>query len=359
MVRALGRALMWFWGVVLTSATSLLVVLQIMGPPPAQSGPAPILPPTAVVGAANALYGPPPPLVSPRRPIRPIAVPSLDLQEPVAGTPGAFLPRVGPNGSAPMQVYAGAFDRNDPRPRVGLLIAGFGLNATDSEEAIRILPPAITLAFSPYAQRVNPLLEAARARGHEFLVSLPLEPAGSPLNDAGNQSLLVSAAPEQNLRRLEWSLARISGYVGATGALGALRGERFASADGPMREMLGVLAKRGLLYVDPRPGAASPPLTRGSAIDLVIDESQQRTEIEANLDRLEELARDRGNALGLASAPLPVTVGRIAVWAAGLEQRGLSLVPVSALAGDPPAVVLPSVQLPPERRGDDWNRATR
>ena len=49
------------------------------------------------------------------------------------------------------------------RPRVGLLLAGMGLNQTDSDAAIRSLPGGVTLAFSPYAQNVTKLLSAARA----------------------------------------------------------------------------------------------------------------------------------------------------------------------------------------------------
>jgi uncharacterized protein len=48
------------------------------------------------------------------------------------------------------------------------------------------------------------------------------------------------------------------------------------------------------------------------------------------------LARDRGAALGLASAPTPVAVERLAAWAALLEQRGVVLVPVSAVVGTGP-----------------------
>ena len=58
----------------------------------------------------------------------------------------------------PMQVYAAGFDSSTRRPRVGLLLAGVGLNQADSDTAIRSLPGGVTLAFSPYAQNVTKLL---------------------------------------------------------------------------------------------------------------------------------------------------------------------------------------------------------
>ena len=52
----------------------------------------------------------------------------------------------------PMQVYAAGFDSSSRRPRVGVLLAGIGLNQADSEAAIRLLPGGVTLAVSPYAR---------------------------------------------------------------------------------------------------------------------------------------------------------------------------------------------------------------
>ena len=127
-----------------------------------------------------------------------------------------------------MQVYAAGFDGSSRRPRVGLRLAGAGLNQADSEAAIRLLPGGVTLAVSPYAQNPAKVLAAARAAEHEYLLSIPMEPQGFPLNDPGNQALMTSLSPEQNRSRLEWMLSRIAGYIGAVGAEGSMRGERFA-----------------------------------------------------------------------------------------------------------------------------------
>jgi polysaccharide deacetylase 2 family uncharacterized protein YibQ len=204
------------------------------------------------------------------------------------------------------------------------------MSDADSEEAVRRMPAAVSLAVSPYALHTAPLLEAARAAGHETLIAIPMEPQNYPLNDAGNEALLTTAAPAANGRNLEWALSRIEGYVGATGALGRLHGERFAASE-QMTKVYDALTARGLLYVDPRPG--TPPGSARRAVDLVIDEPPVRTEIEAKLARLEQMARERGAALGLVDGPAPVTTERVAAWASALPQRGFDLVPVSALVG--------------------------
>ena len=276
---------------------------------------------------------------------RPIPPPDPALLEPGAHGP---LPRIGPEGRSAIRTYGRGFDRTDPRPRLGLVIGGLGMNARLTEEAIRRLPGTVTLAFSPYARQVGPLLDQARARGMEVLVALPLEPAGYPtLNNAGDRALLTSLSPAENQDRLDWVLSRFPGYVGAIGALGPMRGERFAQPAEAIGALQDHLRGRGLLYVDPRPepraGVAAGPRAVerawGRAVDLVVDEPATGGEINLKLEALERLARQRGpaGALGYAGEASPVLVDRIAAWAGGVEARGLVLAPVTAMIRRPEA----------------------
>jgi uncharacterized protein len=331
------RALGLFWGAVLMVLGAGAVTLQLLGPPPplqqpqlaSAPPPSPIRRATAAVAMAAASV--------PSQPGAVIAAPDPALLEPSQSDPGASLPRIGADGRLPMQVYAAGFDPADTRPRIALLVADIGMSGHDSDNAIRTLPAAVSLAFSPYANKPDALLTAARERGHESLIALPLEPQNAPLNDAGNFALLTGAPRAVNTRRLDWALSRISGYVGATGALGRLHGERFAEAADQMGPVLDELASRGLIYIDPRtpraPVSAGPAF--GRAVDLVIDEPAVRTQIDAKLTGLEQFARDHGSAVGLVNDPAPLTIDRVATWAAGLSQRGFVLTPISALARPP------------------------
>ena len=202
----------------------------------------------------------------------PITDPDPALLEPMTGQPANLLPRIAMDGRMPMQLYAAGFDPSTRRPRVGLLVAGVGLNEADSAAAIRALPGRITLAFSPDAARPEKLLAAARLAEHEYLLSLTMEPQGFPLKDPGPQAMMASLAPEQNRQRLEWALSRLAGYVGATGTLGTTRGERFAALPDQMNPVLTELAQRGLLYVDSRPGASPLPIAWRATVDIVIDD---------------------------------------------------------------------------------------
>jgi polysaccharide deacetylase 2 family uncharacterized protein YibQ len=334
---------------VLAVLASGAAVLQVLGPPVPQ--------PTSQGAPATAITPPPAPIPTPpspapaahaeapaaRIPAPPpagaaIAAPDPALLEPAADIANASLPRIAADGRMPMRVYAAGYDPKDVRPRVALMLADIGMREQDSEEAIQQTPAAVSLAVNPYAIHPEPLLASARQRGHETLVSIPMEPEKYPLNDPGNEALLTGISPAANGQRLEWALSRIAGYVGATGALGALRGERFAASE-QMKDVFDELNRRGLLYVDPRTqGAAanevgaSPPRR---AIDLIVDEPAVGVEIDAKLARLERIALERGVAIGLAGRPSPVTTERIVVWTRNLPVRGLQLVPVSAVVVAP------------------------
>ena len=292
------------------------------------AAPAPAPPPAAP--APPAFDAPP---ISAETPsARPIPAPDATLQEQGRFGP---LPRVGADGRTSIRAYAGQFDRQDTRPRIGIVVADIGISNTQTEDAIRRLPPAVTLAISPYAPRAAQVAERLRAKGVESLVGLPMEPAGYPLNDPGNRALLTGRSGPENMANLEWVLSRFPGYVGVIGVVGGMRGERFAAMEQSYHALQESLRNRGLLYLDARPGVNAPLRAWGRSVDLILDEPATRAEIEKRLGELEAIAKARGSALGLAHAPTPVVVDRLAAWAAGLERRGLVLTPVTALIRRP------------------------
>src|SRR6516225_7843529 len=174
----------------------------------------------------------------------------------------------------------------------------------------------------PYSYDVDHLAGRARRAGHEVLLQAPMDPFNYPDNDSGPQTLLTTLSPEQNLERLYWLMSRFQGYVGITGAMGT----RFTASEQAFTPILRETAKRGLIFVDD--GANNLPFAKA---DMVLDAVPTPAEIDHALGRLEMAARERGVAVGMASA-LPVSIERIAKWAKAAESRGLQLVPITAVA---------------------------
>jgi polysaccharide deacetylase 2 family uncharacterized protein YibQ len=237
------------------------------------------------------------------------------------------------DGLKPFTVYAAEADRAKAArvPTVSIVVGGLGVGAAKTTDAIMKLPPAVTLAFTPYGSDPGKLAERARAQRHEILLQVPMEPFDYPDNDPGPQTLLTTLGPEQNLDRLYWHLSRFQGYAGIANFMGA----RFVAADAVMQPIVREAAKRGLGYLDdgsaPRSVAAS--LAAGQSMpfaraDISIDAVPTAAEIDRALAKLEELAKDRGTAVGIASA-LPISIERIGIWVKTLESRGIMLVPLT------------------------------
>jgi uncharacterized protein len=242
---------------------------------------------------------------------------------------------VAADGLRPFTAYAAGSDADRAKaaktPSVAIVIGGLGVGAAKTAEAIMKLPSAVTLAFTPYGSDPGKLVERARAQHHEVLLQIPMEPFDYPDNDPGPQTLLTSLGPDQNLDRLLWHLSRFQGYVGLANFMGG----RFVATDAVMQPFIREAAKRGLGYLDDGSASRSVAATLAedqsmpfAKADLAIDTVPTPVEIDRALAKLESLARERGTAIGMASA-LPVSIERISIWAKALESHGILLVPLT------------------------------
>jgi polysaccharide deacetylase 2 family uncharacterized protein YibQ len=267
-----------------------------------------------------------------------IADPDPDLLIGYEGAePNALLPRVAADGRTPMAVYAAPFDRSITHPKVALVVAGIGLNEADSMAAIKQLPGPVTLAVSPYAGPIPSILAAARQAGHEYLLSVPMRPDGFPINDPDDRhALMTSLSPPENLIRLHWVMARITGYIGLINIIGQMQASRSVTDIEQIEPVLQDVASRGLLFVSGTSGPAPIPHAKGRVADMVVDEQPfDAATLDQRLAVLDTLAREKGSALGVIMLPYPVTLERVAAWAGGLAQKGVALAPVSAIAVAP------------------------
>lgn len=236
-------------------------------------------------------------------------------------------------GLKPFNVYAADADRAKAAkmPVVAIVIGGLGVGAAKTADAIMKLPPAVTLAFTPYGTDPGKLAERARAQRHEIFLQVPMEPYDFPDNDPGPQTLLTSLSADQNMDRLYWHLSRMQGYAGITNFMGA----RFVATEAAMQPIIREAAKRGLGFFDDgsSPRSIAPQVAGSQAMpfgkgDIAIDAVPTPAEIDRALNKLESAARERGVAVGTASA-LPVSIERVSAWTKTLGDRGILLVPLT------------------------------
>lgn len=266
-----------------------------------------------------------------RAPVRPLP------RAPIAGLtergPNGPLPIVAADGRTSAQAYARPFTRQANRPMVAIVIGGLGFNARATQQAIDELPPEVTLSFVPYAADLQTWIDRARARGHEVLLELPMEPFDPDADDTGPQALLSTASAQQNITRLELLLSRGAGYFGVTNYQGA----RFATSSQASQPVVQALRRRGLVFITSGIGqrtALSVEAGRAglanTAADRIIDARREADAIDEQLLNLEALALQNQSAIGAGFA-YPVTMEQVSRWARDIETRGYQLAPASAV----------------------------
>jgi uncharacterized protein len=288
----------------------------------------------AIPAPPNPPTGLPPPPESETASITLVDVPVTELVEESQYGP---LPKVASDGRRPIDVYARPSKYavkaapGEP-PRIAVVINGMGLSDGVTAEAIKGLPAPISVAYGAYGRNLQDWVEKTRDAGHEVLLQIPLEPLDYPTNDPGPHTLLTTLPPEENLKRLQWLMSRFTGYVGITNLMGA----KFESTQASFVPVLEEVKARGLLFVDDGSVKDSAGNQIASAIgldfataDVQIDAVPSPDDINKALARLEAVAKEKGSAIGVASAK-PGTIKQLSQWAGQLQGKNIVLIPVSA-----------------------------
>ena len=230
------------------------------------------------------------------------------------------------------QKYARVLSPPKGVSRIAVIVRGLGLSSAATEAAIKRLPGEVSLSFSPYARRSVEWTLRARARGHEVLMDLPMEPRAFPASDPGPRALMTSTPTPQNLERLQWVLGKGREIIGVVGQMGSA----FVKNKRAVAPVLRTLKKNGLVYIDngdvPENAAlkaAAELKLPHTANDRTLDQGQvSRAAIRSRLVEAERLAQQQGVAVVLAH-PYPVTIDLLQNWSREIDERGIALVPVT------------------------------
>lgn len=265
-------------------------------------------------------------------PARPAAAGRIEAMPAAVAT--AAAPRAVPALPAPPQP---AWLRNavitvvpPGRIPIAIVIDDMGVDRARSDRAAALAAP-LTLAFLPYARHFETQIAAARARGHEILVHMPMQPVG--IEDPGPDALTVGLAAAEIRKRLAAALDRAGPVVGINNHMGS----RFTVDRDAMRPVLEELQARGLLFLDSRTAGGSVGIALARAMelphaarDVFLDNDPALGAVEARLAELEATAKRQGHAVAIGH-PHDGTIAALAAWLSGAKARGFALVPVSTI----------------------------
>ncbi|MBX3501013.1 MAG: divergent polysaccharide deacetylase family protein [Alphaproteobacteria bacterium] len=238
-------------------------------------------------------------------------------------------PRAAPAGAA-WQRNAIAFSDDRRRPLIVVVIDDMGLDRPRSRR-ITELPRPLTLSYLPYARNLAEQATAARGRGHELMLHLPMEPLSRGV-DPGPNALLTNLSLDMIRRRTVAALDSFSGYVAVNNHMGS----RFTTWRPGVEVSLREMKTRGLAFLDSRTHADTvgglvaeelgmPNVDR----HVFLDDVMAIDAVRRQLAETEVLARRQGFAVAIGH-PHDVTIQALAEWLPGLSGKGFVLGPISA-----------------------------
>jgi polysaccharide deacetylase 2 family uncharacterized protein YibQ len=251
-------------------------------------------------------------------------------QRPAAGAEAA----VAQAGGAALPAWEGP-------ARVALVIDDLGRSLEELDRLRRLGVP-ITYAVLPFESQTPEVVAALRERHEEILCHLPMEPSrgGNP----GPGALRAGMSSEQLRQSTLAAIAAVPGAVGVNNHMGS-----GLSADpASMATILGVLAARGLYFLDSRTSAQSVAFRVATELgvpaaerQVFLDDDPRPEAVATQFQRLLELARGRGGAIAIGH-PHAATLATLAAEVPRAQAGGIRFVQVSALLERAPAAPVPS-----------------
>ncbi len=216
------------------------------------------------------------------------------------------------------------------RPLVAIVIDDVGLDRPRSRRAWE-LPGPLTMSFLPYARDLREQARAARGRGHELMLHLPMEPTGR--NDPGPGALLVSMSDADIRQRTAAALDSFEGFSGVNNHMGS----RFTAFRPGMETVLRQLRPRGLMFLDSRTTRESvgeqvalelgvPGIVR----HVFLDDDESIEAVRRRLAEVEAVARRQGFVVAIGH-PHEATLQALSEWLPTVQSKGLALAPATAV----------------------------
>ncbi len=217
------------------------------------------------------------------------------------------------------------------KPLIVIVIDDVGLDRRRARQTIE-LPGPLTLSYMAYAEDLMQQTQKARAKGHELMLHVPMEPSSSSINPGPN--VLLSGMPEDELlKNITWSLDQMTGYVGINNHMGS----RFTSDRASMKIVVGALKARGYMFLDSVTSSktVAHDFARQGGIpyavrNVFLDHKDDLAAIKTQLRRTEQIAKRTGVAIAIGH-PRDNTIEALREWLPDLNERGFQLVPISAV----------------------------
>ncbi len=185
-------------------------------------------------------------------------------------------------------------------PRIAIIIDDMGYHQKMGGELLE-LDLNLTFSFLPQAPFTKEQEERAWKMGRDILVHMPMEPQDLAF-DPGPGALYVDASVESILDTVEDNLAYVPHAIGVNNHMGS----KFTADRQAMHEVLSVVQKKGLFFVDSVTVSGSKGADEARRMGMktasrqvFLDNSQTQEDICRQLKRLIAYAKKYGTGIGI------------------------------------------------------------
>jgi polysaccharide deacetylase 2 family uncharacterized protein YibQ len=207
--------------------------------------------------------------------------------------------------------------------------------SVDDIDTLGKLGVPITYAVLPFESETQAVVAALHRRGAEVLCHLPMQPVHG--ENPGPGALLFGMDKETLERTTTAALAAVPGAVGVNNHMGS----RLSADERSMRAVLGVLAGRGLFFLDSRTSPESVGYRVAGKMgvpaaerQVFLDSDMRPQMVREQFLRTLELARKRGSAIAIGH-PHAATLAMLAAEVPRARAEGYEFVVVSRLLARP------------------------
>ena len=186
------------------------------------------------------------------------------------------------------------------KPLIAIIIDDMGYHQRIGQ-ALLELDLNLTFSFLPYAPYTPEQAEAARQKGRDVLVHMPME-ARDPAFDPGPGTLYLKDSPTKRAASITANLAMVPQAIGVNNHMGS----RFTADRTAMDHLLTHIQQKGLFFIDSITTSDSVAMETARQLgiktagrDIFLDNIESEDEICREIGLLVDRARKRGRAIAI------------------------------------------------------------
>lgn len=215
-------------------------------------------------------------------------------------------------------------------PKLAIVIDDMGQDMGKLNDILNVGAP-ITIAVLPHLKHSTQTANEARDKGLDVLLHLPMEPQSADKNEPGKGALWIAMTPAEIRSQIEKDFQSVPNAIGVNNHMGS----KFTEDAQLMAEVMGVMKKRNLFFLDSK--TTSRSVAANSAVkagvenidrNVFLDNVREVSAIKERIAEAVKIAKKRGSAVAIGH-PYPETIAAIREYIRDTKAPGVEIAKIT------------------------------